>query len=42
MRERARTKIDEILSAEPERVLPPEIERRIRMISEKAIAAQTT
>jgi trimethylamine--corrinoid protein Co-methyltransferase len=41
MRERARAKIDEILSAEPRHILPPDIERRIRKITEKVVAAKT-
>jgi trimethylamine--corrinoid protein Co-methyltransferase len=35
MRERARAKIDEILSAEPRHILPPDVEKRIRTITEK-------
>jgi len=41
MRERARAKIEEILGSEPERVLPPDVEKRIRTISARAVAAQT-
>jgi trimethylamine--corrinoid protein Co-methyltransferase len=41
MRERARAKIDEILSAEPRHILPPDVEKRIRIISERVVAAQT-
>ncbi len=41
MRERARAKIDEILSVEPERILPLEIEQKIKDITQRAIAAQT-
>jgi len=41
MRERARTKIDEILSAEPRHILPPDVEKRIRTITERVVAAQT-
>ena len=41
MRERARAKIDEILGADPERVLSPEIAEKIKGIAERAIAAQT-
>jgi trimethylamine:corrinoid methyltransferase-like protein len=41
MRERARAKIDEILSAEPRSILPPDVEQRIKAITEKALAAQT-
>jgi trimethylamine--corrinoid protein Co-methyltransferase len=40
MRERAREKVEEILSAERERILPPDIEQRIRTIAERAVAAQ--
>jgi trimethylamine--corrinoid protein Co-methyltransferase len=40
MRERARVKIDEILDAEPQQILPPEIERRIKGITEKSMATQ--
>jgi trimethylamine--corrinoid protein Co-methyltransferase len=39
--DRAKAKIDEILSAEPERSLPPEIEQQIKAIAQKAIASQT-
>ena len=41
MREQASTKIDEILSAEPRHILPPDVKRRIRSITEKVVAAQT-
>jgi len=41
MRERARTKIDEILNAEPQHVLPADLEKRIRKITERVAAAQT-
>jgi trimethylamine--corrinoid protein Co-methyltransferase len=41
MRDRAREKIDEILSAEPRDILPTDVERRIKTITERAIAAQT-
>jgi trimethylamine--corrinoid protein Co-methyltransferase len=40
MRDRARGKIDEILSAEPEHILPREIEEKIKGIAQRAIAAQ--
>jgi len=40
MRERARAKIDEILSAEPRRILPPDVEQKIKAITEKVLAAQ--
>jgi trimethylamine--corrinoid protein Co-methyltransferase len=40
MRDRAGAKIDEILSAEPERILPLEIEQKIKDIAQRAIAAQ--
>jgi trimethylamine--corrinoid protein Co-methyltransferase len=40
MQERARAKIDEILSAEPRNILPPDIERRIRRITENVITAK--
>ena len=39
MRERARAKIDEILGAEPRHILPPDIEKRIRTITERVVAA---
>jgi trimethylamine--corrinoid protein Co-methyltransferase len=39
MRERARAKIDEILSAEPRHILPPDVEKRIRTITERVVAA---
>ena len=41
MRERARAKIDEILSAEPQHVLPIDVENKIRTITERVVAAQT-
>jgi len=41
MRDRARAKIDEILGQDPERILPPEIEKKIKDIAHRAIAAQT-
>lgn len=41
MRERARVKIDEILAEEPRKVLPPDVEKQIKKITKKAIAAQT-
>jgi trimethylamine--corrinoid protein Co-methyltransferase len=41
MGDRAKAKIDKILSAEPERVLPLEIEQKIKEIAQGAIAAQT-
>ena len=41
MRERARAKIDEILGPEPRHILPPDVERRIRTITERVVAAQT-
>jgi trimethylamine:corrinoid methyltransferase-like protein len=34
MRERARAKIDEILGAEQRRILPPDVEKGIRTITE--------
>jgi len=40
MRERARSKIDEILNAEPQHVLPPDLEKRIRKITERMVTAQ--
>jgi trimethylamine--corrinoid protein Co-methyltransferase len=41
MGDRAGAKIDEILSAEPERILPLEIEQEIKEIALRAIASQT-
>ena len=41
MRERARTKIDEILSAEPRQILPPDVEKKIRTITERVVVDQT-
>lgn len=38
MRERARGKIDQILEEEPRQILPPDVERRIKSISERAMA----
>jgi trimethylamine--corrinoid protein Co-methyltransferase len=40
MRERAREKVDEILRAEPKRILPLEVEKKINGIAQRAIAAQ--
>jgi len=40
MHERARAKIDETLSAGPRHVLPPDIERRIRTITDSVVAAR--
>jgi trimethylamine--corrinoid protein Co-methyltransferase len=40
MRERSRAKINEILSAESRHLLPPDVKRRIRTITEKVVAAQ--
>lgn len=41
MRDRAREKIDEILAEEPRSVLPPKIEKQIKAIADRAVAAQT-
>ncbi len=41
MRERAKGKIDEILSEEPQHILPPDVEKKIKKIADKAVAAQT-
>jgi trimethylamine--corrinoid protein Co-methyltransferase len=41
MRERAGAKIEEILSAEPQEIVPPDIKRRLKIITEKAVSAQT-
>jgi len=41
MRQRARAKINEILLAEPQYILPPNIKRRISKITKKVIAAHT-
>ena len=41
MRDRAKTKIDEILAEEPQKVLPPEMQKKIKAIADKAEAAQT-
>ena len=38
MRERARVKIDEILNAEPRQILTPDIEKRIRTITERVVS----
>jgi len=40
MRDRARVKIEEILGAEPQHILPPAIEKRIRTIAERTVVAQ--
>ena len=41
MRARAGEKIDEILSEEPRQILPPDVEKRIRTITERAVKVQT-
>jgi trimethylamine--corrinoid protein Co-methyltransferase len=41
MRDRAREKIDEILAKEPRHVLPPDAEKQIKAIANRAVAAQT-
>jgi trimethylamine--corrinoid protein Co-methyltransferase len=41
MGDRAGTKVEEILGSEPESILPPEIERKIKDIAQRAVAAQT-
>jgi len=40
MRERARAKVEEILAEEPQHVLPPDVEKRIKAIADLAVAAQ--
>jgi hypothetical protein len=40
MRERARTRIDEILGSEPRQILSPDVNKRIRTITERVVAAQ--
>jgi trimethylamine--corrinoid protein Co-methyltransferase len=41
MRDRARERIDEILAEEPRHVLPPDVEKQIKAIAGRAIAAQS-
>jgi len=41
MRERARAKIEEILAEEPRHVLPPNVEKQIKAIADRAVAAQS-
>ncbi len=41
MRDRARVKIDEILAEEPHHALPPDAEKRIKAIADRAVASQT-
>jgi trimethylamine--corrinoid protein Co-methyltransferase len=41
MRDRARAKIDEILAEAPGHVLPPDIEKQVKEIANRAVAAQT-
>jgi trimethylamine--corrinoid protein Co-methyltransferase len=41
MRDRAREKIGEILAEEPHHVLTPEVEKQIKEIADRAVAAQT-
>jgi hypothetical protein len=40
MRARARARIDEILKSEPRRILPSEIEGRIKAIADNVVAEQ--
>ena len=40
MGERARSRVAEILSAEPQGGLPPEVAKRVRAIADRAVAAQ--
>jgi trimethylamine--corrinoid protein Co-methyltransferase len=40
MRDRARVQIENILGEEPRHVLPPDIEKQIRAIADRAVAAQ--
>ena len=40
MGDRAGTKVEEILSSEPERILPPEVEQKIKDIAQSAITTQ--
>ncbi len=42
MRDRARAKIDKILAEEPRHVLPPDVEKQIKAIADRAVAAQTS
>ncbi len=41
MRDRARAKIDGILAEGPRHVLPPDVEKQIKAIADRALAAQT-
>jgi len=41
MRDRARAKIEEILAEEPRHVLPPDVEKQIKAITDKAVATLT-
>ncbi len=41
MRDRARAKIDEILTEEPRHLLPPDVEKQIKAIADRAVSAQT-
>ncbi len=40
MRDRGRAKIDEILTEEPRHLLPPDVEKHIKAIADRAVAAQ--
>jgi len=40
MRARARAKVDDILNSEPQRILPSEVEKRIKAIADNAVADQ--
>ncbi len=41
MRDRARAKINEILAQEPRHLLPPDVEKQIKAIVDRAVAART-
>jgi trimethylamine--corrinoid protein Co-methyltransferase len=41
MRDRAKAKIDEILAKEPRHAMPPDVEKQIKTIADKAVTAQT-
>jgi trimethylamine--corrinoid protein Co-methyltransferase len=41
MRDRARAKIEEILAEQPQHVLLPDVEKQIKSIADRAVAAQT-
>ena len=42
MRERAKAKIEEIPATEPQQILPSDVEKQLRTMTERAVESQTT